>query len=150
MRFLREDTMRGAFDTADDSRAVIRGLVAQALAARADVDAFLSFFHDDAVFHMTGGVADFSFAGVYAGKSAIRAMLQRIDVEVEFSDARILQLLITDDRIALLRGAKARHRGTAAQIDLVASNFIRFKDLKVCEIHEHFDTGSYAALAGDA
>jgi len=139
--------MAGEFDMSDGARAAIRGLVAQALASRADVDVFLSFFHDDAVFHMTGCVADFSFAGVYAGKRAIRAMLRRIDVEVEFSDAKILNLLIDDDRIALLRGARARHRGTAARIDLVASNFIRFKDLKVCEIHEHFDTCSYAALA---
>jgi ketosteroid isomerase-like protein len=135
---------------AEDPRAAIRDVVAQVLAARADPDAFLGFFHEDAVFFMTGSIPTFPFAGVYAGKAAIRAMVKRIDIEVEHMAMETLQLLVDDDRLALLRRVSLRHRGTAARVDLIVCDFVRFRDFKVTEIHEHFDTHSYASLAGDA
>ncbi|MCW2283469.1 ketosteroid isomerase-like protein [Rhodoblastus acidophilus] len=133
----------------EDRLAEIRDRVAQVLASRGDIDAFLSFFHEDAVFHMTGSVPSFPFAGVYAGKGAIRTMIERIDVEVEHTGMKILHLLIEDNKLALLRSVSLRHRGTAARTDLIVSNFVTFEDLKAVEIQEHFDTLSYASLASD-
>lgn len=134
----------------EDRQLEIRDRVGQLLASRGDIDTFLTFFQDDAVFHMTGSVPSFPFAGVYAGKDAIRTMIERIDIEVEHTGMKILDLLIDDGKLALLRRVSLRHRGTAARIELVVSNFVRFKDLRAVEIHEHFDTLAYASLAGDA
>jgi ketosteroid isomerase-like protein len=133
----------------DDRHLEVRDRVGQILASRGDIDTFLTFFHEDAVFHMTGSVPSFPFAGVYAGKGAIRMMIERIDVEVEHMGMKILHLLIDDGKLALLRRVSLRHRGTAARIDLLVSNFVRFKDLKAVEIQEHFDTLAYASLARD-
>jgi ketosteroid isomerase-like protein len=131
-----------------DPRAAIRELVFHVFATRFDLNTFMNFFHDDAVMHIVGRVADYPFSGDYVGRSAIRAVLERMDSEVEQTQGEILNLLIEDDRIAIRRANALRHYGTAARMNLMVSDLIRFQDSKITELHEYIDTTWHERLAG--
>ncbi|MBB4196705.1 ketosteroid isomerase-like protein [Rhodoblastus sphagnicola] len=132
-----------------DSIASIRELVFHAYATRFDLDVFLGFFHDDAVFHIVGRVPNYPFSGDYAGKAAIRAALERIDGEIEQTNGELLNVLVEGDAIAIRRRNTLRHRGTSARIDVMVGNLIKFRDRKMTELYEYVDTTWHAKLTGD-
>jgi ketosteroid isomerase-like protein len=111
-------------------------LVLEILAARHDHMKFLGFFHDDAVFTMTGEIHDYLFSGVYRGKDNILGLLQRIDAEIEMSDHKILNLVVDGDRVGLRRSLRIRHRGASASRPLVVGNFATFRDRRIAELYE--------------
>ncbi|MCW2317750.1 Ketosteroid isomerase-related protein [Rhodoblastus acidophilus] len=133
----------------EDPRAAIRDLVGQAYATRFDLDTFLGFFHEDAVFHIIGRVPAYPYSGLYVGKPAIRAALARIDGDIEQTDGRMLNILVEGDTIGIRRRNSLRHRGTAARLDIMVGNLIKFRDFKITELYEYIDTSWHEKLAGD-
>ncbi len=125
-------------------------LVQEILAARHDHIKFLGFFHDDAVFTMTGEIHDYPFSGVYRGKDNILGLLRRIDAEIEMSDHKILNLVVDGDRAGLRRSLRIRHRGTSASRPLVIGNFVTFRDRRIAELYEYVDTIWLKQMSGDA
>jgi hypothetical protein len=138
-----------AFVRRHDPFAPTRELIYQLHQARFDHEAFLGFFCEDCRFRIVGQVPDYPFSALYVGKSGVRALLERIDGQVELTEGKILNLLIDGDRVALRRSILVRHHGTAASIRLVVGNLIVLRDAKVLELSEYIDTDWLKKLAGD-
>jgi ketosteroid isomerase-like protein len=138
-----------AFICKHEPFAATRELIHRLHRARADHDAFLSFFHKDCRLTIVGQAPDYPFSGIYVGKSGVRALLQRIDGQVELTEGRILNLLVDGDRVALRRSVSVRHRGTAATIRLAVANLIRFRGGKVLSISEYIDTAWLKKLSDE-
>lgn len=124
-------------------------LVGEILSARADLAKFADYVQDDAVFTFVGNICDYSFSGVYRGRKSILDLLRRIDVEVELSDHKILNLVIEGDRFGLRRSTLVRHRGTSATRVLTLGNFVTLRDGKIAEGYEYVDTSWLRKMAGE-
>ncbi len=125
-------------------------LVQEILAARHDHMKFLDFCHHDAVFTFTGGIRDYPFSGVYCGRDNILDLLRRIDVEVEMSDHKILNLIVDGERVGLRRSLRIRHRGTSASRTLVVGNFLTIRGWRIAALSEYVDTTWLKQLSGGA
>lgn len=126
-----------------------RELVAAILASRTEPKRFVEYFHEDGVVHVIGTSHDYTFSGDYRGRAQICALLQRIDMEVELGEHKILNMIVDGDNVAIRRSAEARHHGTSAFARLLIGNLLRLRDGRIAEAFEYVDTCWLRRLSGD-
>ena len=109
-------------------------------ARRGDWDTAFGFFADDIVMHVPGRS---SFAGARLGKDAAVAYIQTVrsyygEGEIELE---LLDLLASDDRVALL--VRERFHGRGPSVEIRRANVYRVQDDRIVEI-SIFEADQYA------
>jgi len=127
----------------------MRDLIVAVLEARSDPAKCVEYFHDDCVFHVLGRICDYSVSGDFRGHEKLLNLFRRLDGEVEFSDRKILNLVVEGDQAGLRRSVVVRHRGTAAVSRITFAEFVTFRDSKIAEVFQYADTAWLKRLSGD-
>lgn len=79
-----------------------------------DVDALERMFAPDVVWHARG---DTPWRGDHAGRDAVLGFLARIGELMDVFDARLLDVLVSDERVALLFHVTGRSGGRVLETD---------------------------------
>ncbi len=114
---------------------------------RGDVEGTLAGFDENAVFEINGrGVGAASLSTPLRGKAAIRAALQDLIDNFQFSDWRSLAILVDGDGAALHWRGKVTYRPNGKSADLEFSDIFAFKNGKIISFHQSTDTAMLQQL----
>jgi ketosteroid isomerase-like protein len=98
--------------------------------SNSDVDALEKLWADDIVWHSTGRNP---WAGVYVGREAVLDYLAQVGESVETVDARLDDVLVSDDRLMLVCSMRLKHAGLE---ELVMDELLlaRIENAKIAEV----------------
>ena len=111
----------------------------QASAAR-DVERVMSFIADDVDWLVQGPVDLFAFFGQRHGKAAVLEGYREVDRKLEITGYKVEALLVEGDRAAALIRMTAVVRETGKVMSVRTSQFSRFRDGKIVEMHAVLDS----------
>ena len=114
---------------------------------RGDIDAWLGYFHPEAVVVMVGGFEDL-MGREFNGREEIRgfgedwgATFERLDVEVE-------QVIPTDDRLLVVLTQRARGRAGGVETTVRWGMLLTFRDGLVIRMENYYDVAEALEAAG--
>jgi ketosteroid isomerase-like protein len=98
--------------------------------SNSDVDELEKLWADDIVWHSTGRNP---WAGVYVGREAVLDYLAQVGESVETVDARLDDVLVSDDRLMLVCSMRLKHAGLE---ELVMDELLlaRIENAKIAEV----------------
>ena len=111
----------------------------KASAAR-DIETALSFIADDVDWLVQGPVDLFAFLGQRRGKAAVREGYGEIARKLQITGYEIKTLLVDGDRAAALIRLTSIVRATGKVMSVRTSQFSRFHDGKIVEMHGVLDS----------
>jgi uncharacterized protein len=122
-------------------RAFLRLAEAQ---SRKDIAGVMEFATPDAVY-LGNGWENFRNVRVQ-GADALKEMLRFVAIEYESLGLALHEAVFDGDSVACRRTMRLRRRGGGRTADVVICGFFRFRDGRVCEVHEMFDTQAMLEL----
>ncbi len=111
----------------------------RASAAR-DIARVVSMIDDDVDWLVQGPVDIFSFLGHRRGKAAVLAGFREIEQRLDITGYRVEKLLVDGDRAAALIHLTSIVRATDKVMSTRTSQFSRFRDGKLVEMHAVIDS----------
>ena len=101
--------------------------------SNSDVEALEKLWADDIVWHSTGRNP---WAGTYVGREAVLDYLARVGEAVDTYDARLDDVLVSDDRLMLVCHMQLRHAGHEEQEELEVDELLlaRIENGKIAEV----------------
>jgi ketosteroid isomerase-like protein len=124
------------------TRGEIHQRVADMTASRlaGEINGFMDHFAEDVVAHHNCTKTGLFTSGVLHGKAEFRQNLEQTDEVYLGVDGELLDVLVEDQRAWVRWRARWLHIGTGKAYDLDMAYFLRWRDDKVVELHEFFDT----------
>ena len=129
---------------------IVRNFYADYL--KRDLDAVIAQVDDDVSFDWKAG-ADHNreFTGLVSGKQAFHDRLKALDAEFDYVDIDIVDIVASEDRAAVQLRLTMRHRKSEREFVMPTAGFWTFRDGKVVEYAEYYDTAlAQSILAGPA
>ena len=108
--------------------------------AERDIPRVVSMIDDDVDWLVQGPVDIFSFLGQRRGKAAVLEGYREIAQRLEITGYRVEKLLVDGDRAAALIRLTSIVRATGKVMSTRTSQFSRFRDGKVVEMHAVIDS----------
>ena len=105
-----------------------------------DVALAVSFIADDVDWLVQGPVDLFAFFGQRHGKAAVLEGYREVDRKLEITGYKVEALLVEGDRAAALIRMTAVVRETGKVMSVRTSQFSRFRDGKIVEMHAVLDS----------
>ena len=105
-----------------------------------DVALAVSFIADDVDWLVQGPVDLFAFFGQRHGKAAVLEGYREVDRKLEITGYKVEALLVDGDRAAALIRMTAVVRETGKVMSVRTSQFSRFRDGKIVEMHAVLDS----------
>lgn len=96
---------------------------------------------------LAAGSAPLTFTGHQSGKDKFRAYFAGLAKDWQMVHYRPEFFVTQGNTIAVLAHISFRHRGTGKAFETIKSDFFRFKNNKVVEFVELYDTAAIAAAA---
>jgi ketosteroid isomerase-like protein len=98
--------------------------------SNSDVEALEKLWADDIVWHSTGRNP---WAGVYVGREAVLDYLAQVGESVETYDARLDDVLVSDDRLMLVCNMRLKHAGHE-ELEMNELLLARIENAKIAEV----------------
>jgi len=105
-----------------------------------DVERVMSYISDDVDWLVQGPVDVFAFFGQRHGKAAVLEGYREIDSKLKVTGYQIEALLVERDRAAALIRLTSIVRATDKVMSVRTSQFSRFRDGKIVEMHAVLDS----------
>ena len=105
-----------------------------------DVERVMTFIADDVDWLVQGPVDLFAFFGQRHGKAAVLEGYREVDRKLEITGYKVEALLVEGDRAAALIRMTAVVRETGKVMSVRTSQFSRFRDGKIVEMHAVLDS----------
>jgi ketosteroid isomerase-like protein len=123
-------------------REAMRTLIEEAYAARGrgDVNGLMSAFHTDGMFELKGEKRIFQLAGVINGPPNIREAMTGFIAAFEFTDRKILHVIIECDDACVRSRLQIRYVPKNERFTTEVVDLFKFKDGKIAELVEFADT----------
>lgn len=123
----------------DRKRTLLPALAAIASArTHNDVAALVELFHPEIVYRGNGWKG-YQTAPVN-GRELLSEMVWSIVINYEVVGLEIRQIVCDGDQVAVNRTVTLRNRGTGRAMEVGICAFLQFRDDKIVEVREHFDT----------
>lgn len=117
-----------------------------------DIEAVVALVADNVNFDWKVG-ADHAkeYTGLVAGKQAFHDRLNALDAEFDYVDIDIVDIVASEDRAAVQLRLTMRHKKSQREFVMPTAGFWTFRDGKVVEYAEYYDTAlAQSILAGAA
>ena len=105
-----------------------------------DVERVMTFIADDVNWLVQGPMDLFAFFGQRHGKAAVLEGYREVDRQLEITGYKVEALLVEGDRAAALIRMTAVVRETGKVMSVRTSQFSRFRDGKIVEMHAVLDS----------
>lgn len=140
--------VQGAEEPTRLTRCEIHRRVAELTTLRlaGDIDAFVEHFADDAVVHYNCTKTGLFSSGVLNGKEEFRQNLNQIEEVYQGVEGEVIDVLVEDQRAWVRWRTRWLHIGVGKAYDLDMAYFLRWRDDKIVELHEFFDTPTPSAV----
>ncbi len=107
------------------------------------LDRFLQdFFAPDVVVHYNCVKEGVPAPGVWLGREALGESIRQVDIEYEWLDVEVFDIVVDGDRAAVRWRAFWRNRGSGAPGAMELAHFLRFNNGLIVEMHEFLDNSS--------
>jgi ketosteroid isomerase-like protein len=112
------------------------------------VDHWLKLMTDDVNFRsLAAGAAKMEFTRTSTCKEEVKRYFAQLTDEWEMNHYIIDEYIAQDDRVAALGSCSFRNRKTGKILDTPKADFHRFRDGKICEFFEFYDTAQAISSA---
>jgi ketosteroid isomerase-like protein len=114
----------------------------------ASVDHWLGIMSDDIKFHsLAAGAKEMQFTKSSANKDEVKAYFAGLTSEWEMIFYRVDEYVAQGDRGVALSHVSFKHRKTGKTLETPKADVHRFRDGKICEFFEFYDTANALAAA---
>lgn len=129
-------------------RAEIENLVKAVYAARmrGDLDGVMRHFSDQARFSLAGSPAASPVPTSASGHAAVREVLRRLIASFDFSEARIVAMVVEGQRAAVHSSVRVRATATGQVAVTEIVDLIQFDGDRIASFHQFADTALAARL----
>ena len=115
---------------------------------RGDVEGVVSFFTQNAVYRLHGaGTGSVALGRPAEGLAMIRLIVTALVQTSRFSNWKEIALLVDGEQAALHWRALATHGVTGKSVELDLFDFYKFRDGKILELQQSFDTALAMSIA---
>jgi ketosteroid isomerase-like protein len=112
------------------------------------VEHWLGLMTDDVRFRsLAGGAPKMEFTRTSTCKQEVRDYFSRLTNQWEMIDYTIDEYIAQGDRVVALGTCCFRHKQTGKILDTPKADFHRFRDGKICEFFEFYDTAQAISKA---
>jgi ketosteroid isomerase-like protein len=131
-------------------RARIEDVIRTAYAARmsGDVEAVMGHFAPNANFSIAGSPVASRVPTAATGAAAVREVMERLVAAFEFSDARIVSMIVEGDRAAVHWSVRVRSPGTGEEAQTELVDLVRLEGDKIISLQQFADTALAQRLLG--
>ncbi len=127
---------------ADVDRDILEKTLRDFLKCRAvsDFERYLTFLSPAVEITIVGDRKLHPYSGCYVGHEGALQLVRRIDVEFEYIESRIVDIVVDHDRAVVRRVKTMRQNGTREIRHLHMCTWVRFQNGLIIEIVEYSDT----------
>jgi ketosteroid isomerase-like protein len=112
------------------------------------VDHWLTLMTDDIQFRsLAGGAAKMEFTRASTCKEEVRSYFAQLTDQWRMNHYVIDEYIAQGDRVVALGNCSFEHKQTGKILDTPKADFHRFRDGKICEFFEFYDTAQAIASA---
>jgi ketosteroid isomerase-like protein len=112
------------------------------------VDAWLDLMTDDVrVYSLAAGAPGAEFTAATTSKKDFRRYFEGLLGDWEMINYKTVEFIADDDHVAVRGSTAWRNRKTGRIVDTPKANFWTFRDGKIAEFHEFYDTAALIAGA---
>jgi uncharacterized protein len=112
------------------------------------VDHWLGLMTDDIQFRsLAGGAARMEFTRTSTCKDEVKAYFSQLGSQWEMIHYTINEYIAQRDRVVALGTCSFRHKQTGKILDTPKADFHKFRDGKICEFFEFYDTAQAISKA---
>ena len=139
--------LEAGFDTRRDTiEAFVRTLFDIRVAK--EPEAARTYLAPEVVYRMVGHRSYSPFSGAFHGPDAVIAGIRELNIEFEFHDMIIDQIIIEDENAAVRWHGRWRNRGTGASANFEGFAHLVFRDSKLASYTNFVDTALAANISG--
>jgi uncharacterized protein len=134
---------------AHDHVAILKDAYAQWVESRgSDCECWMNIIADDvSLGSLAEGSPEVPFTARRTSKSGVRAYLDALMRDWEMISHAMNDFIAQDDRVAVIGRAIWRHKGTGKVADTRKVDIWRFRDGKVVDFEEYYDTAGLISAA---
>lgn len=112
------------------------------------VDHWLNLMTDDVQFHsLAAGAIEMQFTRSSSSKDEVKHYFAGLTSEWEMIYYRVDEYIAQGDRVVALGQVSFRHKKTGKTLVTPKADFHKFRDGKICEFFEFYDTAAALAAA---
>ncbi len=112
------------------------------------VDHWLALMTDDIRFRsLAGGAAKMEFTRTSTCKDEVKEYFFQLTAQWEMIDYTIDEYIVQGDRVVALGKCTFKHKQTGKVLDTPKADFHKFRDGKICEFFEFYDTAQALTAA---
>jgi ketosteroid isomerase-like protein len=112
------------------------------------VDHWLALMTDDIQFRsLAGGAAKMEFTRASTCKDEVKRYFAELTSQWQMIDYVINEYIAQDDRVVALGSCSFRNKESGNVLDTAKADFHRFRDGKICEFFEFYDTAQAISCA---
>lgn len=112
---------------------------------KGDAAPLLDLFAEDGVIRFTAPESFLHFAGPSSGPDGAREALTAISKMFAWETYKVYEMLVDGDSVFAITGGMLRHRETDQRTEVQLGDLIRFKDGRIVEFVEFFDSAGLRA-----
>lgn len=112
------------------------------------VEQWLALMTDDIKFRsLAEGATPMAFTSLASCKADVQRYFAGLTSEWEMNYYRVDEYIAQGDRVVALGQISFKHKRTGKTLDTAKADFHRFRDGKICEFFEFYDTAAALATA---
>ena len=112
------------------------------------VDHWLNLMTDDVIFRsLADGAQNMEFTRLSTCKQDVKSYFVGLTADWEMIHYRVDEYIAEGDRIVALGSCSFKHKRTGKVLDTPKADFHKFRDGKICEFFEFYDTAQTIAVA---
>ena len=112
------------------------------------VDHWLNLMTDDVKFRsLAEGARNMEFTRLATCKQDVKTYFMGLTTDWEMIHYRVDEYIAQGDRIVALGSCSFKHKRTGKVLDTPKADFHKFRDGKICEFFEFYDTAQTIAVA---
>ncbi|MGH7931168.1 MAG: nuclear transport factor 2 family protein [Candidatus Binatia bacterium] len=112
------------------------------------VDHWLELMTDDVKFRsLAGGAAKMEFTRTSTCKEEVKSYFAQLTSQWEMKHYVVDEFIAQGDRVVALGNCSFQHKQTGKILDTPKADFHRFRDGKICEFFEFYDTAQAISSA---
>jgi ketosteroid isomerase-like protein len=118
--------------------------------SRGDLAPFFAVMAEDGRFGFAARREDIDFAGMWSGHKSIAGALEKLAKRFQWQKFSCRELIADGDRVVALTGGKVKCLVSHRVIDFDMVDVVRFRDGKIVEFVEYFDSALLRDIIGAA
>lgn len=112
------------------------------------IDHWLALMTDDIQFRsLAGGAAKMEFTRTSTCKDEVKHYFSQLTAQWEMNYYTIDEYIVQGDRVVALGNCSFKHKQTGKILDTPKADFHKFRDGKICEFFEFYDTAQALTAA---